>query len=201
MTSALPSDPIEWIQRLFAVHGDSIYEDLRAEPVTSLAHALQCAQLAEWADAAPTLVAAALLHDIGHFMGTDGLGDQVDDTHEERAAPFLTRAFGPAVAEPVRLHVAAKRYLAGAAPDYVALLSPASVHSLALQGGPMTTEELHHFNDQPFATQALSLRRWDDLAKHPGKTTPSLDYYLVLLDGLRADRAVDGRIRIGAHHL
>ena len=39
-----------------------------SDRVTQLAHALQCASLAEEADANSALVAAALLHDIGHLV-------------------------------------------------------------------------------------------------------------------------------------
>lgn len=191
-------DCIERIEALFARHGNAPYEGARAEPVTALAHALQCAQLAEWAEASTTLVAAAFLHDIGHFIDTAGIGDAEDDTHELRALPLLREAFGPAVAEPVRLHVAAKRYLVTVSPTYAAQLSPASVHSLMLQGGPMSAVERELFDDQPCAAQALALRRWDDLAKEPGKTTPSLQYYLGLLEQLRHPSQVETRRRIGA---
>lgn len=185
---AVPADPVEAIERLFARHGDTLYDGARAEPVTALSHALQCAQLAEWAGAAPPLVAAALLHDIGHFLqasGDDPFDDTRDDRHEEAAVPFLARAFGDAVMQPVRLHVAAKRWLVGVDPGYAGTLSPASVHSLALQGGPMDEPQRRRFEAQPFAMDAASLRRWDDLAKVPGRATPPLSYYLALLDELR----------------
>lgn len=181
-------DPVARIEIIFRQQGHQRYEGARAESVSALEHALQCAQMAEWSEAPDTLVAAALLHDIGHFIGTQGLGDQVDDTHEHRALPLLTQAFGAAVAEPVRLHVAAKRFLVSASPSYAAGLSPASVHSLALQGGPMTPREADAFEDLPFAQQAVQLRRWDDLAKTPGKPTPPLDYYLSLLEQLSQRR-------------
>ncbi|WP_318013654.1 HD domain-containing protein [Roseateles oligotrophus] len=181
---------LESIERLLLENAAIAYEGDRAEPVSSLAHALQCAQLAEWAGAPAPLVAAALLHDIGHFIETTGLadadaGDDVDDVHEARAQPLLTRVFGPAVAEPVRWHVAAKRYLVAVDAGYGAQLTPASVHSLGLQGGPMSVAEQAAFEALPFAQDAISLRRWDDQAKLPGRPTPALDYYLALLHELR----------------
>jgi phosphonate degradation associated HDIG domain protein len=186
-------DCIEHIEALFARHGNALYDGARAEPVTALEHALQCAQLAEWADVSTSLVAAALLHDIGHFIDTAGLPDTEDDAHELRAMGLLTQTFGLAVAEPVRLHVAAKRYLVTVSPNYAAQLTPASMHSLQLQGGPMSAVERELFDDQPYASQALALRRWDDLAKEPGKATPPLRYYLGMLEQLRQPGALGAR--------
>lgn len=176
---------IDDIEALFARHGHLAYDGSRREPVTALEHALQCAQLAEWAHADDTLVAAALLHDIGHFV-TPVQVDTRDDRHELSALPLLAECFGPAVTEPVRLHVAAKRYLVSTDVAYRAGLSPASVHSLALQGGPMSAAEAQAFAAAPYAMSAVALRRWDDLAKTPGRKTPTLGYYLALLERLQA---------------
>jgi len=177
---------IERIAHMLRSQAEVAYDGQRAEPVSALAHGLQCAQLAEWAGAAPSLVAASLLHDIGHFADDEvvTLGDAVDDVHELRALPLLSEGFGAAVLEPIRLHVAAKRYLVATDPGYLATLSPASVHSLMLQGGAMSGEECAAFAALPFAQDAVSLRRWDDLAKDPSKVTPPLDYYLALLGEL-----------------
>jgi predicted HD phosphohydrolase len=155
--------------------------------VSALQHALQCAQLAEDARADAALVAAALLHDIGHFVALAELPDQeeVDDLHELRGVAVLRPHFPPAVCEPVRRHVAAKRWLTAVEPAYLQALSPASVHTLAQQGGPMDAAEIAAFEASPFAEDAVRLRRWDDLAKVPGRATPSLDYYLALLDEVR----------------
>jgi phosphonate degradation associated HDIG domain protein len=188
---------IERIEALFVQHGAQAYEGERREPVSALQHALQCAQLAEWAHAEPTLVAAALLHDIGHFLDIRPEAHDVDDVHEYRALPMLAEGFGPAVIEPIRLHVQAKRYLVATDPGYGATLTPASVHSLALQGGPMSRDEQRSFEALPFAQQAIALRRWDDLAKEPGKTTPPLAYYLTLLDEVQQQPFVDSKIGIG----
>jgi phosphonate degradation associated HDIG domain protein len=177
---------IERIEGLFLRHGSTLYDGARQEPVSALEHALQCAQLAEWAGAAPPLVGAALLHDVGHFLvtGDDSVDELVDDAHELRALPLLQQRFEPALVEPVRLHVAAKRYLVATDARYAAALSSASQHSLALQGGPMSLQECRRFETLPFAMDAVRLRTWDDAAKAPGKPTPPLAYYLALLEQL-----------------
>lgn len=177
-------DMIDRIEDLFNRHGSSVYEGARQEPVTALAHALQCAQLAEWAQAGDSLVAAALLHDIGHFIEAPLMSDAVDDVHEMRAVPFLSQAFGPAVVEPVRLHVQAKRYLVATDLQYLGNLSAASVHSLHLQGGPMCRDEVLLFEGLPYAVEAVALRRWDDLAKRPRGRASNLAHYRPLLRGL-----------------
>ena len=141
-------DLIQRIETLFLTHGHTLYEGPRAEAVTAQQHALQCAQLAEWAGSPPTLVVAALLHDIGHFTESD---DDIDDAHEQRALGLLSLDFGRAVLEPIRLHVEAKRYLVAVDPDYAGQLSPASQHSLLLQGGPMSLDEQRLFAALPYA--------------------------------------------------
>ncbi|MFO1253883.1 MAG: phosphohydrolase [Inhella sp.] len=182
-------DIIERLEALFIEHGQRPYEGLRAEPISALEHALQCAQLAEWARADTALVGAALLHDIGHFIAVED--DQTDDRHELRALPLLEDHFGPALTEPIRLHVQAKRYLVATEARYAAGLSPASQHSLQLQGGPMNDEEQADFISRPHAEAALALRRWDDAAKNPGQQTPPLAYYLALLRELRPATHLD----------
>lgn len=153
---------VDRILQLFAEEGAALYF---GEAVTEAEHALQSAHLAERSGAGGELVAAALLHDVGHLM--HGLGEAVaargvDGRHEECGAAWLARHFGAAVAEPVRLHVAAKRYLCAADPAYLAALSPASRRSLELQGGPFTEAEARRFESEPFWKEAVALRRWDD---------------------------------------
>jgi phosphonate degradation associated HDIG domain protein len=183
----MPSDILERIEHWFALHGATSYEGNRRESVSALNHALQCAQLAEDAQADAPLVAAALLHDVGHFVAIADIGsqDDIDDVHELRGVAVLVRDFPPAVIEPIRLHVAAKRYLTAVETSYARGLSPASVHSLAQQGGPFTRAEAARFEALPFAEDAVRLRRWDDLAKRPGWETPGLAYYLTLVDEVR----------------
>jgi len=186
------------IEALFLQHGKRLYDGARQEPITALEHALQCAQLAEWAHADATLVAAALLHDVGHFLVDEGFSEHDDDTHEERVVPFLRElGFDRAVTEPIRLHVLAKRYLVRVDADYAGALSRASQHTLSLQGGPMTDAEMLAFDELPFAGEALQLRRWDDMAKVPAKRTPPLDYYLSLLGELLAEGEHGPRTDIG----
>jgi phosphonate degradation associated HDIG domain protein len=155
------------------------------EAVSQLAHGLQCATLAATAGSSPTLIAAALLHDIGHLvhtLGEDAAEQGIDDRHEYRAIPILKNLFGPAVAEPVRLHVNAKRYLCAVDRHYWTSLSPASQTSLELQGGIYTPAEAEDFITQPFAEEAVKLRQWDDLAKDPDCETPGLEHFIPMLE-------------------
>ena len=149
------------------------------EAVTQLEHALQAAALASHEAAPDALVAAALLHDIGHLLddADDVPSMPGDDRHEVRSAEFLRGAFVEAVVAPVALHVAAKRYLCAIDPAYHAGLSAASVRSLAHQGGPLTPAECEQFRRQAYWDAAVRVRRWDDLAKVPGRITPSLASY------------------------
>jgi phosphonate degradation associated HDIG domain protein len=191
-------DVMNRIAHLYEHAGRKPYDGGRRESVTALEHALQCAQLAEWAGADGPLVAAALLHDIGDLVAPAANTDAADNRHELRALEVLRGAFGPEVLDPIRLHVAAKRYLVATEPGYRATLSPASLLSLSLQGGPMSEAEQRRFEDEPFAPQAVLLRRWDDAAKTPGKATPSIDYYLALLDEVRERPRAVRRSVVGA---
>lgn len=199
---AFTSEPgiVERIEELFEKHGHRPYEGARREAISAVEHALQCAQLAEWANAEAPLVAAAFLHDLGHFLAADAIAksEVVDDRHEVLAVPLLQSGFDSAVTEPIRLHVEAKRFLVRVDEHYARQLSPASLHSLALQGGPMSDAEINAFESLPFARDAVQLRRWDDLAKVPGKHTPLLGYYLALLEDLRERDFVDSLTGIGA---
>jgi phosphonate degradation associated HDIG domain protein len=153
------------------------------EAVSQLEHALQCAALAERGHAAPPLVAASFLHDLGHLLAASphDFGRDVDDAHQDLAIPFLRDAFPDAVLEPIRLHVDAKRYLCCADAEYWDQLSQASKHSLGLQGGAFSPVAAERFIEQPFARDAVALRRWDDLAKVAGSPTPALAHYAQLL--------------------
>lgn len=160
------------IQSLFERHGATWYGD---EAVSQLEHALQCALLAEQAGEAPSQILAALLHDIGHLLIQES--DTEDRRHQDIPGPFLGW-LGSAVTEPIRLHVAAKRYLCAIDPDYHASLSPASQHTLQLQGGIYSPDEAAAFAAQPFAAEAVRLRRYDDLAKQPGLETPTFSHFM-----------------------
>lgn len=149
------------------------------ERISQLEHALQCAHFAQQAGAEEALVVATLVHDLGHILagGEYAAGRGIDDRHEQSGADYLARHFGPAVSEPVRLHVAAKRYLCATDPGYFDRLSEASVRSLALQGGPMTAQEVQDFEANPYAAAAVRLRQWDEQGKIVGLKTPDLEHY------------------------
>lgn len=172
------------VLRLFTERGDSQYG---GEAVTQLEHALQAAWFAECDGAKPALIAAALLHDVGHLLHAlpDDAPDQgIDDVHESLAAGWLAQRFPPAVAAPAAMHVAAKRYLCAVDREYLGLLSAPSIHSLRLQGGPMSPEEVASFESRPFFADAVRLRRWDDAAKIVGLATPDLAHFSTYLDAV-----------------
>ncbi len=153
------------------------------EAINQLEHALQCACLAEQAGESDETIVAALLHDIGHLIAAHNTGalddaQEKDDLHQYVALPFLRGLLPDAVLEPIRLHVDAKRYLCGAEDSYWASLSPASKHSLELQGGAYSDLELDEFLALPFSEEAVRLRRYDDLAKVPNHVTPDLAHFV-----------------------
>ena len=147
--------PVDEIAELF---GSAAAEDYLGEPVTVLAHLLQAGALAGAAGAPPALVAAALLHDVGHLPGVgDRTGRELmagtDNRHGAQGAAWLAQWFPPPVTEPIRLHVPAKRYLCAVEPSYFALLSEASVYTLSVQGGPMSEAEASEFAALTYATR------------------------------------------------
>jgi gamma-butyrobetaine dioxygenase len=181
---AHPDGPVGVIAGLFASEGAAEY---LGEPVTQAAHMLQAAALAEKDGAPPAVVAAALLHDVGHFHGAVTGHDLMrgsDNRHSHTGADWLAQWFGPEVTEPVRLHVAAKRYLCATEPGYAATLSPASVYTLGVQGGPMQGAELEEFAASPYAADAVRVRRWDDQAKDPQAGGPEFSHFQPLLSKL-----------------
>jgi gamma-butyrobetaine dioxygenase len=107
-----------------------------------------------------------------------------DNRHSHTGADLLARWFGPEVTEPVRLHVAAKRYLCTADPGYRALLSAASEYTLRVQGGPMSAAQAEAFAALPHAADAVAVRRWDEQAKETGADTPGFDHFRPLLTSL-----------------
>nr|WP_294521304.1 HD domain-containing protein [uncultured Rhodopila sp.] len=149
--------------------------------INQRAHALQAAWLAERSGCGAALIVAALLHDIGHMvhdLGENPAAEGVDDRHEQVGYDFLRDYFGPLVTEPVRLHVAAKRYLCAVEADYFRRLSEDSVLSLSLQGGPMAEQEAEAFAALPHAVAAVQLRRFDEAAKVNGLVTPGVEHFL-----------------------
>ncbi len=149
--------------------------------INQRAHALQASWLAEKAGHEAALITACLLHDVGHMvhdLGDDPARAGIDDRHEQLGHDWLARWFGPEVTEPVRLHVAAKRYLCAAEPDYFMKLSQDSVRSLALQGGPMSEGEAAAYRASPHAEAATALRRFDEAAKVKDLATPPVAHFL-----------------------
>ena len=167
-------------------------ESYLGEQVTMSEHMLQGAQLAEKAGAPDTMVAGALLHDIGHYTNEFPENAQemgIDALHEEAGAVVLDPFFPSAVTDCIRWHVAAKRYLCATDPGYFARLSDASVHTLNLQGGPMDTDEVKDFAKHPNLEAILQVRIWDDEGKVKNMPTPAFEHYAPLLQ-----RVVDAHI-------
>jgi len=155
-------------------------EEYLGEPVTMAEHMLQGATLAEQAGLPEEVIVATLLHDIGHFtseFGSFSMHDTEDRFHEEAGAQVLARFFPAIVTDCVRYHVAAKRYLCATKPDYFARLSEASVHSLNLQGGPMSADEVKAFETNPNLAEIVQVRYLDDAGKRDDMTTPSFAHF------------------------
>jgi [1-hydroxy-2-(trimethylamino)ethyl]phosphonate dioxygenase len=175
------------IDELMAIYGGHGSASYFGEPVTVTEHGLQAAFLAQRSGASDGLVIAALLHDIGHLIeaAPQDIEDwKTDAGHELTGSRWLARHFGPAVCEPVRLHVPAKRFLCATDPDYFHTLSPASVVTLRLQGGPMSRAESESFVAETYFRDAVVLRRWDDQAKVARLQTPDFPHYKALIERL-----------------
>jgi [1-hydroxy-2-(trimethylamino)ethyl]phosphonate dioxygenase len=174
------TDLSQEICRLYLRNGTKAYGLYH---LNQLQHALQSARHAELQGLTPAMIMASLLHDVGHMvhdLGEAPAEDGVDDKHEDLGAVWAATHFPEAVSEPIRLHVAAKRYLCSVEHGYEASLSKDSRISFALQGGHMTEAEQQAFLRTPYADDAITLRRIDDLAKDPKAVTPDLDAYLAL---------------------
>ena len=168
---------VEFLAGIFDRRGG---EEYLGEPVTMAEHMLQGATFAEQEGQRDEIIVAALLHDIGHFtseFGTFSMDDTEDRFHEEAGAQVLERFFPTIVTDCVRYHVAAKRYLCATRPEYLSLLSDASVHSLNLQGGPMTAEEVAEFEKNPNVEDIVAVRYLDDAGKEPDMDTPGFAHF------------------------
>jgi len=182
----MPMKVMEEILGIFQKRGSDAYY---GESVSMTEHALQAAFFAQAAAAPAGLIVAALLHDIGHLVDdvpSDILDWTEDAHHEQVGGIWLAKRFRPEVSAPVRLHVLAKRYLLATDPAYFAKLSPASVITLKLQGGPMAAQEVARFEAEPFHQEAVQVRRWDDQGKVAGLKTPDLRHYCALIETLTA---------------
>lgn len=167
---------------IYAAHGAGAYF---GERVTITQHCLQAAWFAQVEQAPESLIVAALLHDIGHLLEAvpEDLAEWTTDAHhEEVGARWLSGRFGADVSEPVRLHVPAKRYLCATDTGYFKQLSSASVHTLRLQGGPMTADEVTRFEREGHYRAAVRVRRWDDQGKVAGLVTPPLASYRGMIE-------------------
>lgn len=172
------------IADLFERRGAEAY---MGEDVSMAEHMLQAAQIAEETNASPALIVAALLHDIGHFandLSETELMAGNDNFHEAAGANFLDRFFPSSVSVPVRYHVDAKRYLCRVDQQYFSRLSDASIFTLGVQGGAMSTEEISVFEATPHANESVQLRHCDDLGKVAGRTSPGFGHYEALVQSL-----------------
>jgi hypothetical protein len=151
MTTA---DPVTQIAELFASEGAAEY---LGEPVTQAAHMLQAAQLAERDGADDALIAADLLHDVGHFTGTisgQQLMEGTDNRHSHRGADWLARWFGPEVTEPVRLHWPPSDTLRGRSGLCEPALADVGLHPSG-PGRPDARDRTQRLRDQPLCRGCL----------------------------------------------
>ena len=175
--SLTPDTIVDFLGSIFDRRGG---EDYLGEPVTMGEHMLQGATIAEQNGQPEEIIVAALLHDIGHFtseFGTFTMDDTEDRHHEDAGGEVLGRFFPTVITDCVRYHVAAKRYLCATRPEYLSLLSEASVHSLNLQGGPMQPDEVAAFESNPNLEKIVAVRYLDDAGKHPQMETPDFWHF------------------------
>ncbi len=177
MTALTQDTIVAFIGDIFERCGD---EEYLGEPVTMAQHMLQGATIAEQNGLPEDIIVAALLHDIGHFtseFGTFSMDDTEDRFHEEAGARVLADFFPSVVIDCVRHHVAAKRYLCATKPEYYDRLSEASIHSLNLQGGPMSETEVDAFEKNPNLKKIIQVRYLDEAGKHPDMVTPDYAHF------------------------
>lgn len=175
---------IKKIQQLYDQHGSKSY----GENISQLQHAVQVARLAEQNNASDALIAACLLHDIGHLLYNDEIMNWgINDQHEIIGAKLLKELFGYAVSEPVKLHVTAKRYMCTVSKGYCKGLSPASRESLLLQGGPLNNQQkINKFEHHSYFNDAIKLRYWDDEGKNEDDEDIDFSHYVPLLKSLHS---------------
>ncbi|MDG1431772.1 MAG: HD domain-containing protein [Paracoccaceae bacterium] len=168
---------VAFIGDIFDRRGD---EEYLGEDVTMAQHMLQGATLAEQGGLDEDIIVSALLHDIGHFtseFGTYHPSDTEDRHHEDAGADVLAPFFPSVVTDCVKFHVAAKRYLCATKPEYFARLSTASVHTLELQGGPMSENEVIAFETNPNLKKIIQVRYLDEAGKIADMTTPNYAHF------------------------
>ncbi|MBB3065792.1 HD domain-containing protein [Limibacillus halophilus] len=170
-----------FLDRLQALYEGPNGAEHYGEDVTIAEHMLQSAEAAAREGAPETLIAAALLHDVGHLL-SEGNPDDWHRMHDAAAGAFLEDYFPPTVVEPVRLHVEAKRYLCARDPGYHDRLSHASQVTLKQQGGPMSDCEVSDFEANPHKAAALAVRKWDEGGKEVGRDVRSFADWRRLLE-------------------
>ena len=179
-----PETIVAFIGSIFDRRGG---EEYLGEPVNMGQHMLQGATMAEQNGQPDEIIVGALLHDIGHFtseFGTFSMDDTEDRHHEDAGAAVLERFFPSVITDCVRYHVAAKRYLCATRPAYFARLSEASLHSLKLQGGPMSEEEVEVFERNPNLKEIIAVRYLDDAGKQPDMVTPDFWHFAPMVQSL-----------------
>jgi [1-hydroxy-2-(trimethylamino)ethyl]phosphonate dioxygenase len=178
-------DPVGLVERLFAA---PLASRMFGEPVAMGDHLRQSAAMAQAARASPSLIVAALLHDIAYLLGPERVDESsIEIDHAEVAAAWLEPWFPPTVVQPVRLHVEAKRYLARTESGYGGSLSTESARTLALQGGAMTATEAERFERDPHFDSAVRLRRFDERGKDPEVVPPPIAQYRSLIESVLGD--------------
>ncbi len=183
---------VAFIGDIFARRGG---EEYLGEAVTMAQHMLQGATIAEQNGLPEEIIVGALLHDIGHFtseFGTYHPDDTEDRHHEDAGEQVLAPFFPTVITDCVKYHVAAKRYLCATKPDYFSRLSPASVHTLELQGGPMTPDELAEFEQNPNLKEIIQVRYLDEAGKRADMETPGFEHFAPMVQ-----RMVDKHMSAG----
>ena len=172
---------VDVIESIFEKYGADSY---LGEPVTMAEHMLQTAKVAEESGGDKYDIIAGLLHDIGHYIhefDEDCLAQGQDNFHEEAGGEMLERFFPDTVVDPVRFHVAAKRYLCTVEPSYYDELSEASIHSLNLQGGKMNDDEVAEMESNPNLKRIIFMRRSEEKGKELGKQIHDFAHYKPLI--------------------
>lgn len=183
---------VAFLGSIFDRRGD---EEYLGEPVTMAEHMLQGATIAEQNGQDEIIIVSALLHDIGHFtseFGTFTMDDTEDRYHEEAGAKVLEAFFPSVVTDCVRYHVAAKRYLCTTKPEYFNRLSEASIHSLNLQGGPMSAEEAAAFGQNPNLKEIIAVRYLDEAGKRADMETPDFWHFAPMVQRI-VDSHMEGK--------
>jgi predicted HD phosphohydrolase len=152
-------------------------------PAVLVSHGVQCAEvLAREHPDDLELQVAGLLHDIGLLLVP---GDEMG--HPQHGAAYTRGLFGDRVADIIRLHVDAQRYLEATVPGYRVVPPPTA--GLAEQPEPMTPEGVGRFLAEPLSSSAINLRHADDAAGDDGRREKSFEPWDSRMAALAARRA------------